>query len=167
MGIKSTEIISDGGSFDITLTSSATAPRSITFPDESGELLTDQTSGLKWGNICPFGAKSDGTGKFLIANGTSDKSDDSSKPKTRHTIPISGTLIGLVYMTKEGDTTTRMKIHINGVVEATVLLTNINANYGGVESISVSVDVEDEVEIEYDGGQKPGECTMSLNIRPI
>ncbi len=166
MGIKSTEIISDGGAFDTTITSSATAARSITLPDESGELLTDNTSGLKWGNICPFGAKADNTGKFLVANGTSDKADDSSKPKTRHTIPISGTLTELVYLTKEGDTTTQMKIHINGVVEATVLLTNINANFGGVESISVSVNVEDEVEIEYDAGQKPGECTMSLNIQP-
>ena len=109
---------------------------------------------------CPFGAKSDSLGKFLIANGTSDKADDSSKTKTRHAIGLDGTLKKLVYQTKEGDTTTTMKIHINGTVQATVLLTNINSNFGGVESISISVSAGDYVEIEYDASQKPGECTM-------
>jgi hypothetical protein len=36
----------------------------------------------------------------------------------------------------------------------------MNANDGGVETISVSVSSGDYVEIEYDGSQKPGECTM-------
>ena len=53
-----------------------------------------------------------------------------------------------------------MKIHINGVVEETVVLSSMNANDGGVETISVSVLEGDYVEIEYDGSQKPGECTM-------
>ena len=51
------------------------------------------------GNIacCPFGAKSDGTGSFLIANGKSSDGDDSSKPKTRQPIAMDGTLIRLAY----------------------------------------------------------------------
>jgi len=53
-----------------------------------------------------------------------------------------------------------MKIHVNGSVEATVVLSSMNANDGGIETISVSVDAGDYVEIEYDGSQKPGECTM-------
>ena len=109
---------------------------------------------------CPFGAKSDSTGKFLIANGRSTDADDSTKPKTRQPIGVAGTLTKLVYKTKEASTSTRMKIHINGSVEETVVLSSINANDGGIETINVSVSAGDYVEIEYDGSQKPGECTM-------
>ena len=116
---------------------------------------------------CPFGAKSDSTGKFLIANGKSSDADDSSKDKTRQPIPYTGTIVALVYKTKEADSGTRMKIHVNGVVEATVNLTNINANNGGIEVVSISVTAGDYVEIEYDGNQKPGECTMSLNMEIV
>ncbi len=109
---------------------------------------------------CPFGAKSDGMGNFLIANGRSTDADDSTKPKTQQPIAADGTLVTLVYKTKEADTTTVMKVHVNGVVEATVLLASVNANFGGVETISVAVVAGDYVEIEYDAAQKPGECTM-------
>jgi hypothetical protein len=109
---------------------------------------------------CPFGAKSDSIGKFLIANGKSSDADDSSKPKTRQPIAFDGTLTKLVYKTKDGSTSTQMKIHINGVVEETVVLSSMNANDGGVETISVSVSEGDYAEIEWDGSQKPGECTM-------
>lgn len=115
---------------------------------------------------CPFGAKSDSTGKFLIANGKSTDADDSTKPKTRQPIGLTGTLTRLVYQTKEGTSSTQMKIHINGSVEATVLLANINANFGGVETISVSVTAGNYAEIEYDGSDKPGECTMYFIMEP-
>ncbi len=111
---------------------------------------------------CNFGAKSDGVGKFLIANGTSDKADDSSKDKTRFPIAYTGIINKISYKTKEADTTTQMKIHINGTVQSTILLTNINANKGGVESLSISVNEGDYAEIEYDAGQKSGECIMEL-----
>lgn len=109
---------------------------------------------------CPFGAKSDDTGNFLIANGKSTDKDDSTKPKTRQPIATDGTLTKLVYKTKDGSTSTQMKIHINGVVEETIVLSSMNANDGGVETISVIVSEGDYVEIEYDASQKPGECTM-------
>lgn len=109
---------------------------------------------------CPFGAKSDSLGKFLIANGKSSDADDSAKPKTRQPIAIDGILTRLVYKTKDGSTSTRMKIHINGVVEETIILSSMNSNSAGVETISVIVSEGDYVEIEYDASQKPGECTM-------
>ena len=109
---------------------------------------------------CTFGGKSDSLGKFLIANGKSSDNDDSTKPKTRQPIAFDGTLKKLVYKTKEGDTSTTMKIHINGVVEETVTLSSMNANNGGVEPVNVSVLSGDYVEIEYDANQKCGECTM-------
>ena len=115
---------------------------------------------------CNFGAKSDNVGKHLIANGCADKADDFTKTKTRHTIPFTGTLKNLVYLTKEADTTTQMKIHINGVVAATVLLANVQANFGGIEPLSILVTAGDEIEIEYDAGQKPAECTMYFIIQP-
>ena len=115
---------------------------------------------------CPFGGKSDGIGKFLIANGKSTDADDSTKPKTRQPIGLTGTLTRLVYQTKEGTSSTQMKIHINGSVEATVLLANINANFGGVETISVSVTAGDYAEIEYDGSDKPGESTWYFIEEP-
>ena len=114
---------------------------------------------------CPFGAKSDSLGKFLIANGKSSDADDSTKPKTRQPL-VAGTLTHLVYQTKEGTSSTQMKIHINGSVEATVLLVNINANFGGVEAITVSVADGDHAEIEYDASDKPGECTMYFIMEP-
>jgi len=52
---------------------------------------------------------------------------------------MDGTLIRLAYKTKDGNATTQMKIHVNGVVEQTVVLSSMNANDGGVETISVSV----------------------------
>ncbi len=115
---------------------------------------------------CPFGGKSDSTGKFLIANGKSTDADDSTKPKTRQPIGLTGTLTRLVYQTKEGTSSTQMKIHINGSVEATVPLANINANFGGVETISVSVTAGDYAEIEYDGSDKPGESTWYFIEEP-
>ncbi len=53
-----------------------------------------------------------------------------------------------------------MKVHVNGTVAATVVLSSINSNDGGIESINISVSAGDYVEIEYDANQKPGECTM-------
>jgi len=113
-------------------------------------------------SCCVFGAKSDSLGKFLIANGKSSDGDDSSKDKTRQPIPHDGTITTLAYKTKEANSNTRMKIHINGVVEESVTLANINSDDGGVESVSIAVSEGDYVEIEYDANQKPGECTMFL-----
>jgi hypothetical protein len=121
--------------------------------------------------FCAFGGKLDGQGKFAIANGKSSDADDSSKPKTRQPIPFTGTITVLSYKTKEAESTTRMKIHVNGSVQAAILLSNINANYGGVETtdsgggpLSVSVTAGDYVELEWDGpsGKKPGESTWIL-----
>ncbi len=109
---------------------------------------------------CPFGGKSDDTGKFLIANGKSSDADDGTKAKTRQPIGHDGTLTRLAYKTKDGTTSTVMKVHVNGSVEATVTLASLNANQGGVETISVAVVAGDYVEIEYDASDKPGECTM-------
>lgn len=115
---------------------------------------------------CPFGAKSDDTGKFLIANGKSSDGDDGTKPKTRQPIGLTGKLTRLAYKTKDGDTSTQMKVHVNGSVEATVILSSMNANDGGVETIDVDVVAGDYVEIEYDAAQKPGECTMYFIMEP-
>lgn len=109
---------------------------------------------------CTFGAKSDTIGRFLVANGKSSDADENSKTKTRQPIIEDGTLTRLAYQTKNGTTSTQMKIHVNGTVEATVILISMNANKSGVETISVSVTVGDYVEIEYDASDKPGECTM-------
>jgi hypothetical protein len=109
---------------------------------------------------CVFGGKSDSLGKFLIANGKSSDADDSSKPKTQQPIAHDGTLVRLAYKTKEGTTSTVMKVHIDGTVAATVTLANLNAEFAGVETISVAVTAGQFVEIEYDASDKPGECTM-------
>jgi len=109
---------------------------------------------------CPFGAKSDSIGRFLVANGKSSDADETSKTKTRQPIIEDGTLIRLAYQTKDGTTSTQMKVHVNGVVQATVVLSSMNANKTGVETISVSVLAGDYVEIEWDASDKPGECTM-------
>lgn len=127
-----------------------------------GNVQPPTGGGIK--GVLLFGAKSDDTGKFLIANGKSTDADDSSKAKTRHPAQATGTIVKLSYKTKDGDTSTIMKIHVNGSVEETVTLSSMNANDGGVETVSVSVSSGDYVEIEYDGNTKPGECTMSLTI---
>ena len=127
------------------------------------DLVWDEITGGAGSSLiacCPFGAKRDSLGKFLIANGKSTDADDSTKPKTRQPIAVDGTLTKLAYKTKDGSTSTQMKIHINGSVEQTVVLSSMNANDGGVETISISVSAGDYAEIEYDSSQKPGECTM-------
>lgn len=143
----------------------------VSFPEAPNDSKQYARKDLGWVEItggegssliacCPFGAKSDSTGKFLIANGKSTDADDSTKPKTRQPIAVDGTLTKLAYKTKDGSTSTQMKIHINGSVEQTVVLSSMNANDGGVETISISVSAGDYAEIEYDSSQKPGECTM-------
>ncbi len=143
----------------------------VSFPEAPNDGKQYARKDLGWDEItggggssliacCPFGAKSDSLGKFLIANGKSTDADDSSKAKTRQPIAVDGTLTKLAYKTKDGSTSTQMKIHINGSVEQTVVLSSMNANDGGVETISISVSAGDYAEIEYDSSQKPGECTM-------
>jgi hypothetical protein len=156
-----------GAADPLTVEDLSTASNTLTHvlaPDGAGGLTMRAEAGGGTNKIacCPFGAKSDGLGKFLIANGKSSDADDSTKPKTRQPIGLAGTLTYLVYQTKEATSTTEMRIHISGSVEATVTLANINANFGGVESISISVAAGDYVEIEYESSDKPGECTMYL-----
>jgi hypothetical protein len=71
-----------------------------------------------------------------------------------------------IALTGEKGSGTVKKIHVNGSVEETVSLSSINANFSGVETISVSVSAGDYVEIEYDSSQKPGECTMYFILEP-
>ena len=104
----------------------------------------------------PFGAKFNDHGKFAVANGRSSDNDESTKPKTRQPIPAAGTIQRVAYVTDDGDTTTRIKIHINGVVRSTFLL----GGAAGVETgLSVSVAAGDYVEIELDAGSDPNEST--------
>lgn len=115
-------------------------------------------------SVLVFGAKSDDTGKFLIANGKSSDADDSSKTKTRFPSAATGTITKIAYQTKDGDTTTVMKIHINGVVEETITLSSMDGSGRGTETTTTTM-VEGQVaEIEYDSGQKPGECIMTLTV---
>ena len=85
---------------------------------------------------------------------------------TQVPIPFDGTLTRLVYQTKEGTATTEMKVHVSDGTVVSVTLANINATFGGVETISVSVAAGDYVEIEYDADDKPGECTMYFILEP-
>ena len=113
---------------------------------------------------CNFGAKSDSVGKLLIANGKSTEPDDSTKTKTRHPIAYAGNLVALAYQTKDGQTTTQMKIRVNGSAVRTVVLTNLSGTAkSGVETFSpYAVLPGDTVEVEYDATPKPGECIMKV-----
>jgi len=104
----------------------------------------------------PFGAKFNDTGKFAIANGKSSDADDTTKPKTRQPIPAAGTIDIVAYATQSGDATTQIKIHINGVVEATFLLGGAT---GAESGLGVSVAAGDYVELELDAGTGPNEST--------
>ena len=123
-------------------------------------------------SACPFGAKSDGTGRFLITNGKTSDGDDTSKDKTRQAIPVpagitSAQLIALVHYSQSADLTTVMKVHVNGLVVDTITLAP-NANGAGQEAMTAAVADGDYVEIEYDANQQPGECAMSflLEVTP-
>ena len=60
-----------------------------------------------------------------------------------------------------------MKLHIDGVVEETIILSSMNANGQGREDFAGPiVTTANYSEIEYDAAQKPGECTMTLIIKP-
>ena len=132
-----------------------------------------EASGVKWaaagggggGVSCTlsFGAKSNGTGLFLVANGKSTDADGSGS-KTLVPIPVTGTITKLAYQTSAGDATTQMRIHVDGVVAATVTLTNINANMGGVETVSIAVTAGSYAQIEWQAGQMPNEAIMYLIV---
>jgi len=120
--------------------------------------------------LLSFGAKSDQAGKLLQANGTSNVGDESTKQKTRHPV-FAGDISKIAYQTKLGDLSTYMKIHVNGVVQATVQLANINVDKSGVEEFAswspaskVSVSDGDRVELEWDAGQKPDECIFTVYV---
>lgn len=108
----------------------------------------------------PFGAKLDNLGFFAIASGRASRPDTSGGADSEQPIPASGTLTKLAYKTSSADATSTLKIHVNGVVQATVPLTNINAHNGGVETVSVAVSAGDYCEVEYDAGQAPDESTL-------
>ena len=110
----------------------------------------------------PIGAKFNDHGKFGIANGKSSDNDDSSKPKTRQPIVAAGTITGVAFQTQSADTTSQMKIHINGVVQATFTLASISPLYAGFEAVSVAVALGGHVEIEFDAGTDPGESTWAF-----
>ncbi len=107
----------------------------------------------------PIGSKFNDLGKFGIANGKSSDNDDTSKPKTRQPIAVAGTIVSVAYQTQNADITTQMKIHINGIVQATFTLASINANLGGSETVSVAVSAGDYIELELDAGTVPNEST--------
>ncbi len=111
-----------------------------------------------------YGADANSSGRFLLANGKSNENDLPSQFRTRAPMPVSGTIVALAYQTESADATTQMKVHVNGVVQATVTLSNVNANLGGVETLSVSVLAGDYAEIEYDAGTAPDQCTMVLLV---
>lgn len=112
--------------------------------------------------LIPFGGKLNDAGKFAICNGMSTTADNASAPRTRAPIPVDGTLIAIAYQTQAADATSTLKIHVNGVVEATETLSSVNANFGGVETISVSVSAGDYAEIELDAGTDPNESIVYL-----
>ena len=108
----------------------------------------------------PFGAKLDNLGFFAIASGRASRPDTSGGADSEQPMPASGTLTKLAYKTSSADATSTLKIHVNGVVQATVALTNVNAHNGGVETVSVAVSAGDYCEVEYDAGQAPDESTL-------
>jgi len=110
----------------------------------------------------PIGAKFNDLGKFGIANGSSADNDNASAPKTRQPIVAAGTITGVAYQTQAGDATSQMKIHINGVVQATFTLASVSPLYAGLEAVSVAVAVGGHIEIEYDAGTAPGESTWAF-----
>jgi len=124
-----------------------------------------ERTGVKWAAAggssqarltIPFGAKFNDHGKFAVANGKSSDNDEWTRAKTRQPIPAAGTIDTVGYITQYGNATTRIKIHINGVVQATFLL----GGAAGVETgLSVSVAAGDYVELELDAGTDPYEST--------
>jgi len=110
----------------------------------------------------PFGAKHDTLGRLSIANGKSSDADETSKAKTRQPISLDGTIKKVAYQTKQGDSTTEVKIHVNGSVVDTFTLSNINAAFGGVETRSIAVLAGDYVEIGWSAGTQPNESTWFL-----
>jgi len=107
-----------------------------------------------------FGGKFNSVATFVPHLGKSTDVCQATSYKVRCPIPAAGTLSEVSYQCRYGDTTTQMKIHINGTVEETFTLSDIGGTYNsGVETVSVSVLAGDVLELEYDDFQKPGEGT--------
>ena len=109
----------------------------------------------------PFGAKFNDLGKFAVMNGKSSDNDEATKAKTRAPIAADGTITTVAYRTASADATTQMKIHIDGVVQATFTLSSISS-LGGAETVSVAVTAGQYLELEYDAGTAPVESTWLI-----
>ncbi len=108
-----------------------------------------------------IGSKYNDTGKFGVVNGKSSDKDEATKAKTRAPIAADGTITTVAYRTASADATTQMKIHIDGVVQATFTLSSISS-LGGVETVSVAVTAGQYLELEYDAGTAPVESTWLI-----
>lgn len=134
----------------------------------NGQVLTadsTQSLGVKWatpkGYTLPFGGNGNNTGRYFAANGYHSYIITSSlNQQNQHVVPASGTITAVAYITESGTTSTVIKIHINGVVQATF---NLDGSEG-VESVSVAVSAGDRVAIEYDGGSNTDYSIWSVYI---
>jgi hypothetical protein len=131
-------------------------------PDELVNLqyLTD-VAAARFACCCYFGGDMDLAGNFIRANGESNLADVSSGDRTKSPVPVNGTLVYLVYWTAAADATSQIKIHLNGVVVDTLLL---SPGVGSL-AINIPVSVGDYIEIEYDAGTPPGRSIMYFNLR--
>lgn len=112
--------------------------------------------------VIAFGGKMNDLGKFAPVGGMTTDADWASAPRTRAPIPVAGSITTIAYQTQAADVTTTLKIHINGVVQATQALASVNASFGGVETVAVAVAAGDYCELELDAGTDPNESIFYL-----
>ncbi len=129
--------------------------------DKAGVVRTLEGGGGADTIAIAIGSKFNDLGKFGVVNGKSSDNDEATKAKTRAPIAADGTITTVAYRTASADATTTMKIHIDGVVQATFALSSISS-LGGAETVSVAVTAGQYLELEYDAGTAPVESTWLI-----
>lgn len=112
-----------------------------------------------------FGGKMNVLGRFAVANGVANTINSTSGTTTRQPVPSGGTLIFLAYNIESGNIETQVKIHLNGVVVATIPLNTVSFVNTGVVTIAVPIPVfpAQYMELEYDAGQSPDDSTFIVS----
>ena len=138
-------------------------------PGTAGQVLKTAGAGadVAWGNgggyTLSFGGDCLSAGQFFKVNGSgNDLGTISITGKTRHPIPITGTIVAMAWESQSGTSSTDIKIWISGGGGTKVDWTAAS----GVAACSVGVTAGQYAEVEYDAGTEPDDCVITLFVRP-
>jgi len=142
-------------------TGSAGAPFHEALGRQANALAAALAPRVGGGQELHFGATFDLLTNYARTNGDSTIADVTTiSANSRHIVRAAGTITSLVWSSAAADSTTRMKVWLNGIAGDQIALTGT----GGVVVISLAVAAAVGVALEWDAGTAPGASTWTLGV---